>query len=111
MENNCIIDFKTFETKFKNNYDEIKNVILYINNIENSPINKNYNVIKSFHLFLILFLNKYGLDYHKMKKNEVIRFIKINYKDLKIKKGLLEFLIRNKVSSESRIIIKYLKLN
>jgi hypothetical protein len=106
-----IIDFKTFEDKFNKNYDDIKDVIIYIRNIEKDSTNLNYNTTKAFHLFLMLFLNKYGLDYHYTDKSKLVGLMRNEYADLKIKKGLFLFLERNKVLSESKIVIKNLNLN
>lgn len=109
-EKDKIIDFKTFEDKFQNGYEDIKDVIVYVTNIENDLNNLNYNTVKAFHLFLMLFLNKYGLDYHYTDKSKLLRLISNQYNDLKIKKGLYLFLERNKVLSESKIIIKNMNL-
>jgi len=105
-----LIDFKSFEDKFFNDYEPIRDVILYVTGIENDPYNLNYSTIKAFHLFLILFLNKYGLDYHYTTKTKLTKLMNYEYSDLKIKKGLYLFLKSNKVVSESRIIIKKMKL-
>jgi len=101
-----VISFLEFNQKFMSNYNNIKDIILYITNIENNLESKNYNVIKVFHLFLMLFLNKYGLDYHKTDNK---KFNNLKYK-IKIKKGLANFLIKNKVEKESKKIINLFDL-
>jgi hypothetical protein len=105
-----LIDFKTFEDKFQMDYEAIREVIVYVTKIEKDPNNLNYNTVKAFHLFLMLFLNKYGLDYHNTSKSKLVGLMHGKYNDLKIKKGLYIFLERNKVISESRLIIDNLKL-
>jgi len=110
QENNGTIDFKTFEEKFQKNYESIRDVVVYITNIESDPSNLNYNALKAFHLFLMLFLNKYGLDYHFTDKNKLIGLMQGKYKDIKIKRGLYSFLERNKVLTESKLIIDSLNL-
>ncbi|MBN1184186.1 MAG: hypothetical protein JXB49_17980 [Bacteroidales bacterium] len=104
------IDYKTFEDKFQTNYETIREVVVYITNIESDPKNLNYNTLKAFHLFLMLFLNKYGLDYHFTDKNKLKSLMQGKYKDIKIKKGLYSFLERNKVLTESKLIIDNLNL-
>lgn len=104
------MDYIEFQNKFKDNYCEIEKVIKYISEIKSTSDNLNYNTIKSFHIFLILFLNKYGLEYHKTDKAKIKQLIDNKYSDLRIKKGLLKFIERNKVKKEAKIIIQYFKL-
>lgn len=111
IEDGQVIDFSTFERKFLLDYDNIKAVVVYITNIENDPKNLNYNVVMVFHLFLMLFLNKYGLNYHKTDKKKIIELIKGKYADISIKKGFYKFLDRNKVIDETSFIIKRLELS
>jgi hypothetical protein len=105
LENTCI-DFKGFEEKFKVDYSEIRKVVKYINEIESNPTNLNYNVIKAFHIFLMIFLNKYGLDYHHSSTEKIKKLIHEKYSDLQIKKGIYNFLERNKILKESKVLIK-----
>ena len=99
------ITFLEFEKKFHQDYKEIKKVVEYITMIKSSPNNLNYNLLKAFHPFLIMFLNKYGLDYHFTSKNKIRKLLKDNYNDLKIRNGLLKFINRNKLLDESKLII------
>jgi hypothetical protein len=105
------ISFEEFEEKFMQNSDSIRFVIKYITNIDNDEKNLNYNVIKCFHLFLMLFLNKYGLDYHYTSKKKLKDLMKEKYNNIKIKKGFYNFLERNKVLKEAKIIVKTLDLS
>jgi len=108
--NNNLINYMDFENKYLTSCNNISKVIEYINKIESDANNLNYNIVKSFHVFLMIFLNKYGLDYHKTSKNKIKEITSDKYKDLKIKKGLCDFLVRNKMLNESKLIIKYFKL-
>lgn len=109
-EDGTLIEFEKFEKKYNQDSTQIKKVIIYITNIKNQKRNLNYNIIKSFHLFLMLFLNKYGLDYHQTSNSKLKDLMNGKYSDLAIKKGLYSFLERNKVLKESKTIIKTMKL-
>jgi len=109
-DGNGVIDYKTFEEKMENDCSEIQSLLAYIVDIKNDANNLNYNTVKAFHLFLILFLNKYGLDYHYTKRKKFFVLMTDRYSDLKIKVGLYKFLERNKVLSESKIIIRTMKI-
>jgi hypothetical protein len=101
-----------FEHKFwAEGYADIESVLNYFVAIQNDPYNMNYNVIKGFHLFLMLFLNKYGLDYHYTGRNKFRGLINDKYSTLKIKKGLYEFLVKNKLKREAKWIIEDLALS
>lgn len=108
-DGNCI-NYEEFEEKFKNDFTKIKEVVTYITKINNEDKNLNYNVIKCFHLFLMLFLNEYGLDYHHTSNCKLKKLMKGNYANIKIKKGFYKFLSRNKVLRQSKIIINTLNL-
>lgn len=90
------ISYLEFDKKFCENYDGIKKVIQYIVNIENQSNNFNYNTIKAFHLFLLQFLNRFGLDYHKTSKRKM-KIILGKYHDLQIKDEYLNFFKQNKI--------------
>ena len=109
IEGRCMT-FEEFEIKFQSNLDNIKEVVKYLTNINNEENNPNYNVVKCFHLFLMLFLNKYGLDYHHTDDKKLIKLMKENYSNIKIKNGYYKFLVRNKVLKQSKIITKTLCL-
>lgn len=109
-ENGVVIDFDTFIEKFKHDHESIKDVVLYITNIDKEQNNLNYNIIKSFHLFLMLFLNKYGLDYHNTNNRKYKQLYKSNYRNIQIKEELYHFLKKNKVTVESRKILWHLHL-
>ncbi|TCO79095.1 hypothetical protein EV214_103147 [Marinisporobacter balticus] len=81
-----------------------------LSQVENKNDNKNYNVLMSFHLFLMLFLNKYGLEYHVTSKSKFKDLVNKTYSKIKIRKGLSVFLTRNKVTKEAKWIITNLKL-
>lgn len=107
-DNGVVIDFDTFVKKFKEDHGAIKDVVLYITNINKEQNNLNYNIIKSFHLFLMLFLNKYGLDYHYTSNKKFKKLYKNRYKNIQIKNELYDFFKKNKVAVESIKIVKYL---
>jgi hypothetical protein len=109
---NGVINFMEFENKLaEKGYNDIEVVFTYLTEIKNKPDNMNYNVIKGFHLFLMLFLNKYGLDYHYTCRNKFKELSKKNYANIKIKKGLNVFLERNKLKKEAKWIVKDLELS
>lgn len=109
-DDNNSINYMKFEAKFMTNCSEIEDVVKYMSSLENVPDNKNYNVIMVFHLFLMLFLNKYGLDYHQTDRKKFKTLIHTKYANLKIKKGILDFIKRNKIESEAKWIIEDLSL-
>jgi len=59
-----VISYRAFIKKIETDYAEIQTVVGFIRKTISDESNYQYNIIKSFHLFLMLFLNKYGLDYH-----------------------------------------------
>ena len=102
-ENGKPISYLEFDEKFCLDYKTIKTVIQYIVNIESQSDNLNYNTIKAFHLFLIQFLNRFGLDYHKTSIRKIKKILD-KYHDLKIKNEYLDFLKRNKIYGSVPII-------
>lgn len=109
-EAGAVMDYDSFVSKFDKDHTSIKDVVQYIANIESASENLNYNIIKAFHLFLMLFLNKYGLDYHQTSYKKYEKLVDGKYSDIKIKPDLYRFLKRNKVTFDSRWIIKHLHL-
>ncbi len=108
---NEILPYDQFITKLESGYDDISYVIYYIQEIKNDKNDPKYNIIMSFHLFLMLFLNKYGLDYQYTDREKFHDIIKNKYKDnIVIKNELLEFFERNKIQNEVEWIIKDLGL-
>ena len=108
-ENGEAIDFESFHNKLKDDYSKIKKVFLYINEIENEPENENLNVLRCFHLLLIKFLNEYGHDYQQTDKSKTENLIKDHYHSIKIKNAFEDFLIRNKLVREMKVVLKKLK--
>jgi len=105
------IRFQEFEEKFRKDYSDIREVVLYFKNIEQSKDNCNYNIIQGFHLFLICFLNDFGLEYHATSRNEFRKLINSNYcKWLTIHNQLWIYLKRHKIQKEVKWVIKDLKL-
>ena len=105
-KNRRCMTFLEFEKKFQHDYEEIRKVVKYITTIKSDTRNLNYNILKAFHPFLMLFLNKYGLDYHFTPKNKIRKLLRNKYSDLIIRKGLLKFIERNKLFDESKFIMK-----
>ena len=110
QEDSSIISYRDFELKMVKDYSQIDSVVNYIAGIESSDNNFQYNIFKSFHLFLILFLNKYGLDYHYTDRNKFKNLISEKYSSISIKPALLRYFKRNKATKEAMWIIKYLHL-
>lgn len=110
QEDNSIISYRDFELKMVKDYSQIESVVNYISRIESSDNNFQYNIFKSFHLFLILFLNRYGLDYHYTNKNKFKSLISDKYSNISIKPALLRYFKRNKVTKEASWMIKYLHI-
>lgn len=105
--NNSPMTYGEFAKKFEADYSSIKIVVNYISKIKKDPSNYQYNIISSFHLFLILFLNKYGLDYHYTSE-EQFKSLASCYKDISIKPALIRFFEQNKIDEEVKWIKKYL---
>lgn len=106
-----VIGFEEFKPKMEKEPELILPMIHYITDIRKDGDNCNYNVIICFHLFLMLFLNKYGLDYQYTDRNKFRNLIRQKYNDIRIKKDLYEFLVRNKIQKQAKWIIKDLELN
>ena len=108
---NEILPYDQFIAKLESGYTDISYVIDYIKEIKNDKNDPKFNIIMSFHLFLMLFLNKYGLDYQYTDRVKFQDIIKKKYKDnIVIKNELLEFFERNKIQNEVEWIIKDLGL-
>lgn len=103
--------YGSFVEKFETDFSTIEPIVKYISNIRNEDNNYQYNVLKSFHLFLILFLNEYGLDYHYTNKKTFKKLINEKYHNIAIKSSLMKFFIRNKAYKEADWIINGLKLD
>lgn len=108
-ETDHVLDYNYFILKFRENNDDINPVIKYITDMNGSSDNLNYNIMKSFHLFLMLFLNKYGLDYHYTKRIKYKAKAK-EYGDIKIKRGLYSFLENNKLLNQSYWLVRDLDI-
>jgi len=63
IEDNKVMDYDEFTLKTQYKYIELKKVISYFSNIENHKNDRTLNVLKCFHIFIIVFLNKFGHDY------------------------------------------------
>lgn len=101
-----VISYGTFIQKIEDDYTDIHTVVDFIRNTEDNELNNQYNILKSFHLFLMLFLNKYGLDYHYTDRSKYKKLIQDKYNNIKIKPALLEYFARNKVIKEAKWVIK-----
>lgn len=104
---NSTLTYDEFVKKFDKDHTSITTVINYISKIKKNSHNYQYNIISSFHLFLILFLNKYGLDYHYTSE-EQFKSLASCYKDISIKPALIRFFEQNKIDEEVKWIKKYL---
>lgn len=103
-----VISYRAFIKKIETNYAEIQTVVDFIRKTISDESNYQYNIIKSFHLFLMLFLNKYGLDYHYTDRSKYQKLIQDKYNNIQIKEALLIYFARNKAIKEAKWIIKYL---
>jgi hypothetical protein len=106
IENDKLIGFEKFKEKLKLDYDKYQKVIEYWTKIQNLDTDKNLNVLRSFHLIAISFLNKYGHEYQKTNKDK-LKILTDGYKqNLKVKIGLKNFLSKNKLDKEMQKIYK-----
>lgn len=105
---NSLLTYDQFAQKMEKDSSKIKPFIQFLVNVKEDKNNCNRNVLASFHLFLMLFLNKYGLDYHETKR-EVFNEYARKY-NIVIKKGLKNFFERNRISKEVTWIIEELNL-
>ena len=72
-----VISYDAFIQKIEADYTEIQTVVDFIRKTISDESNHQYNIIKSFHLFLMLFLNKYGLDYHYTDRSKYKKLIQL----------------------------------
>lgn len=101
-----VITYMQFKQKIEEDPLIIMPVIRYISDTTQNSNDCNYNVWLSFHLFLMLFLNKYGLDYHYTDRKKFASLASNNYSQfIMIGKELIAFFERNKVSSEVQWIL------
>lgn len=111
QDNGNLLSFDQFINKLESGFTKISRVISYIKEIKNDKNDPKYNIIMSFHLFLMLFLNKYGLDYQFTDRNKFHDIVKNKYYDkIVIKNELLEFFEQNKIQKEVKWIIEDLGL-
>lgn len=101
-----VISYGAFIKKIETDYAEIQTVVDFIRKTVNDESNCQYNILKSFHLFLMLFLNKYGLDYHYTDRSKYQKLIQDKYNNIQIKEALLIYFARNKAIKEAKWIIK-----
>lgn len=106
VENEKLIGFEEFKKKLRSDYDKYQKVIEYCTKIKNLDTDRNLNVLRSFHLIAISFLNKYGHDYQKTD-NKKLKILTDSYKQsLKVKIGFKNFLSKNKLYEEMKNIYK-----
>lgn len=103
-----VISYRAFIKKIETDYAEIQTVVDFIRKTISDESNYQYNIIKSFHLFLMLFLNKYGLDYHYTDRSKYKKLIQDKYHNIAIKPALVKYFARNKAIKEAKWMIKYL---
>ncbi len=109
IEGDRVIDFDEFSDKTENEFDELEKVINYFSNIQNDNNDKNLNVLRSFHLLIISFLNKYGHTYQKTDNTKIKELADIYKGKIKIKKGFESFIEKSKLESELKGILKKIK--
>lgn len=109
FENHSVIDFDEFETKLKYNHEALEKVIEYFTKIEDNDEDKNLNVLRSYHLLAIQFLNDFGHDYQHSDHNKVDKITSLYKGKIKIKKGLNEFIKKSKLENEMKKIMKKIK--
>lgn len=107
-KSDSVISYDNFIQKIEADYAEIQTVVDFIRKTVNDESNCQYNILKSFHLFLMLFLNKYGLDYHYTDRSKYKNLIQDKYHNIAIKPALLKYFARNKATKEVKWIIKHL---
>ncbi len=105
-KSDSVISYSDFIQKIETDYTEIQTVVDFIRKTINDESNCQYNILKSFHLFLMLFLNKYGLDYHYTDRSKYQKLIQDKYNNIQIKEALLIYFARNKAIKEAKWIIK-----
>lgn len=105
-KSDSVISYSDFIQKIETDYTEIQTVVDFIRKTINDESNCQYNILKSFHLFLMLFLNKYGLDYHYTDRSKYQNLIQDKYNNIQIKEALLIYFTRNKAIKEAKWIIK-----
>jgi len=99
------LSYPEFEALFREDLSQIIDVVRFVTCIRNNRRNLNYNMIMCFHLFLMRFLNEYGLDYHKTNLIKYIRITNYYHPKIKIHDSLRKFLKRNKVGRMASILL------
>ncbi|MBI9056046.1 MAG: hypothetical protein JEY96_19655 [Bacteroidales bacterium] len=102
--NGGVIDYDEFYEKAKKDYSKINKLFIYINEMTDNENDKNWNVLRCYHLLILEFLNNFGHDYQKTNKKKM-KFIFDKYKTIKIKKGFYEFIKKNKIEKKLKSVI------
>jgi hypothetical protein len=105
--NEGIISYNSYLKKIKTNIIEVQPIVKYIVNIKDDMNNINYNILKEFHIILLVFLNLYGHDYQKTEESKIKSLIKDTYKAVRNKDEFKNYIIRCKLNKELK---KYIKL-
>jgi hypothetical protein len=103
-----VLEYNQYLEKIKIDPMKIKPIIDYIVNIEKSSDNINYNVIKEFHMIIIIFLNLFGHDYQQTNNSKIKKLLKENYKYLKNKIDFEQYVIRSSLIKKFKKYIKML---
>lgn len=104
-----VLDFDEFTEKFRDNIKDYKKWAEFISGISvNSPECLRWNIIISFHLMLMSFLNEYGYDFQKTNKKKLVLLLD-TYGEFKLKDNFIKLVKRNQMD-KSKAMKYMLKL-
>lgn len=96
-DNDDVLSYDKFLEKFTANISEYEKWTGYISNIhKTSKSCLKWNVVVSFHLLLLCFLNDYGYEFQKTKKDKMVTIIE-KYSGFVVKENLLEMIKRKRM--------------
>ena len=107
-QDGSIMDFDTYCQMITDDYQKIKKLVDFFANANPLKNTYEYNILLAFQLFLIQFLNDYGIAFHKTSEIDFKRLIQTKYTDFTLKDQLLCFIRRNKIENQSYFIVRQL---
>ena len=108
LKGEAVMDFDEFKEETKDDYDRLRSVIVYFSKIQDTGDDKNLNVLMCFHLMLIFFLDEFGYNYQRTEEDKLDSLLKFYSSKIQIKNGFVDFLKKNKLTSEMNKVVSEL---